>query len=189
MDARLLTELYPSGTLLSDLHGFQRRPSAFEAAASMASLNAENITRPVEQINVSSLPEADAQDAANALEALVEGSGQQADLSYNTLAFAHNIGHIPWLHNLFPGLEELAAKYHIGNFVVVRGTGEKFFESMPIYARYVFTMSVQLFVSLTVNQDRYASALLRTRSDGHLEDGVGREDLAGAVNQGASISL
>jgi hypothetical protein len=28
-----------------------------------------------------------------------------------------------------------SAKYHTGNFVIVRDTGEKIFESMPIYAR------------------------------------------------------
>jgi phosphatidylserine decarboxylase len=45
------------------------------------------------------------------------------------------IGHMHFLHNLVPGLENLASKYHIGNYVLVRGTNEKFFESMPIYAR------------------------------------------------------
>ncbi|KIK50764.1 hypothetical protein GYMLUDRAFT_182269 [Collybiopsis luxurians FD-317 M1] len=42
---------------------------------------------------------------------------------------------IPWIHNMIPGIENLAAQYHIGNFVVIRETGERIFESMPIYAR------------------------------------------------------
>jgi len=40
-----------------------------------------------------------------------------------------------WLHTLIPGIEKLAAMYHIGNFVAVRGGNEKFFESMPLYTR------------------------------------------------------
>ena len=36
---------------------------------------------------------------------------------------------------LIPGIEQLASQYHVGNFVEMRGTGEKFFESMPIYPR------------------------------------------------------
>lgn len=152
----------------------------------MASLNVANVTRPVESISASNLPDADAQDAANALEALVEGSEQQVDLSYNTLAFAHSIGHIPWLHKLVPGLEELAAKYHIGNFVVVRGTNERFFESMPIYARCVgFCFS--LFRVADGFQNWNASAILRAHSDRHCKDGVGGKHLARAVHQGMCL--
>jgi phosphatidylserine decarboxylase len=29
----------------------------------------------------------------------------------------------------------LANKYHFGNYVAIRGTNEKLFESMPIYER------------------------------------------------------
>ncbi|KAI4527552.1 hypothetical protein K525DRAFT_231850 [Schizophyllum commune Loenen D] len=34
-----------------------------------------------------------------------------------------------------PWLERLAAKYHVGNYVIVRETGERVFEYMPLYAR------------------------------------------------------
>ena len=38
-----------------------------------------------------------------------------------------------------------SVKYHVGNFVIVRETGEKIFESMPIYAR---LLSVYRWVKL-----------------------------------------
>ena len=43
----------------------------------------------------------------------------------------------PWVKKFVPGLENLTVKHHAGNYVINRDTGEKFFESMPIYARYV----------------------------------------------------
>jgi len=44
-------------------------------------------------------------------------------------------GHHSWLNKFVPQLEALAAKYHVGNYVAIRGTNQRFFESMPIYAR------------------------------------------------------
>lgn len=44
-------------------------------------------------------------------------------------------GHHLWLNKFVPQLQSLAAKYHVGNYVAIRGTNERFFESMPIYAR------------------------------------------------------
>ena len=44
-------------------------------------------------------------------------------------------GHHTWLSKFIPQLESLAAKYHVGNYVMIRGTNQRFFESMPIYAR------------------------------------------------------
>jgi phosphatidylserine decarboxylase len=41
----------------------------------------------------------------------------------------------PFLHKWVPGIENLASKKHWGNFVAVRGTDKRIFESMPIYAR------------------------------------------------------
>ncbi|GAA6008359.1 hypothetical protein JCM11491_004448 [Sporobolomyces phaffii] len=43
--------------------------------------------------------------------------------------------HHKWLKRFVPGIETLAAKYHLGNWVVDRQTGEKRWESMPIYVR------------------------------------------------------
>ncbi|EIN08718.1 hypothetical protein PUNSTDRAFT_102181 [Punctularia strigosozonata HHB-11173 SS5] len=47
----------------------------------------------------------------------------------------HKLTEIPLVRNLVPGLEKVATEFHVGNFVVMRGTGEKFFESMPLYPR------------------------------------------------------
>ncbi|KLO16707.1 hypothetical protein SCHPADRAFT_869479 [Schizopora paradoxa] len=42
-----------------------------------------------------------------------------------------------WLSHLFPAgtVDKLFAKEHLGNYLIVRSTGEKIFETMPIYAR------------------------------------------------------
>ena len=53
----------------------------------------------------------------------------------------HNLRELPdsvkeKLKEYVPGLEKLASDYHVGNFVSMR-TGERFFESMPIYPRCV----------------------------------------------------
>ncbi|KAH7913058.1 phosphatidylserine decarboxylase-domain-containing protein [Hygrophoropsis aurantiaca] len=47
----------------------------------------------------------------------------------------HHQGHFSFLKKWVPELETLASTHHVGNFVVDRQTGERFFESMPIYAR------------------------------------------------------
>lgn len=44
-------------------------------------------------------------------------------------------GHHSWLNKFVPHLQSLATKYHAGNYVAIRGTNERVFESMPIYAR------------------------------------------------------
>lgn len=44
-------------------------------------------------------------------------------------------GHHSWLNKFVPQLQSLATKYHAGNYVAIRGTNERVFESMPIYAR------------------------------------------------------
>ena len=49
----------------------------------------------------------------------------------------HRLMEIPFVHKLIPGIEQVASEYHVGNYVMMRGTGEKFFESMPIYPRCV----------------------------------------------------
>ncbi|OAX43191.1 hypothetical protein K503DRAFT_847325 [Rhizopogon vinicolor AM-OR11-026] len=49
--------------------------------------------------------------------------------------FASVSGNHSWLNKFVPQLEALAAKYHVGNYVIIRGTNQRIFESMPIYAR------------------------------------------------------
>ncbi|KAJ7623253.1 phosphatidylserine decarboxylase-domain-containing protein [Roridomyces roridus] len=73
--------------------------------------------------------------AAGGLKALVHHSGEHADVSQSIHASSHTIHGAPWLHNLLPGIEKFASQYHVGNFVVVRGSKEQIFEAMPIYAR------------------------------------------------------
>ncbi|KIY68378.1 hypothetical protein CYLTODRAFT_395522 [Cylindrobasidium torrendii FP15055 ss-10] len=85
-------------------------------------------------IQETSLKETDQDDLARALEALIHAtdpssSTDSAELNSVDLRTAG------WLKDLLPELERLAASYHFGNFVVTRGTGEKVFESMPLYAR------------------------------------------------------
>ncbi|KAF7983397.1 hypothetical protein HWV62_22415 [Athelia sp. TMB] len=101
----------------------------------MASLHPSNVQN-VEKIQQSNLPaDATAEAAGAALSGLVDHTSEVDDVSHGIHAQAHSIAHIPYLHKLIPGLESLAAKHHIGNYVVVRGSEERFFESMPIYAR------------------------------------------------------
>lgn len=69
------------------------------------------------------------------LEALVDNSAKHTDVTQNIHMHGPHVGNHDWLHSMIPGIEKLASKYHMGNFVVDRDTGEKFFESMPIYAR------------------------------------------------------
>lgn len=47
----------------------------------------------------------------------------------------HRLLELPLVHKLIPGIEKLASEYHVGNFVIDRTNGERFFESMPIYTR------------------------------------------------------
>ncbi|KAJ7606171.1 phosphatidylserine decarboxylase-domain-containing protein [Mycena polygramma] len=84
--------------------------------------------------------------AAQGLDALVKHSdfnpqsneGSQ-DVSHSIHASSHTLFHIPSLQNLIPGIENglqrLAAKYHVGNYVAIRGSKTPIFETMPIYAR------------------------------------------------------
>jgi phosphatidylserine decarboxylase len=99
----------------------------------MASIHAANVDKPVELIKADSLSPAERKHFGKALEAVVEQSGIYADLTHGI--HAHSPVHMPFLKKLIPGLEDLASKYHFGNYVAMRGTDEKFFESMPIYAR------------------------------------------------------
>lgn len=93
-------------------------------------------TKPVETVHPDNLPEAkDPNEVAGALEKLVDHSEKHADVKKSIHAPFHQLYNIPLVHKLIPGLEKLANDYHVGNFVIVRSTGEKIFESMPIYPR------------------------------------------------------
>jgi len=102
----------------------------------MTSIDISNIDKPIEVIHPDSLPQATHDHVAKALITLVERSAKYPDVTEHHVPM-HMIKHMSWLHSLVPGIEKLAAKYHIGNYVAVRGSDETFFESMPLYARWV----------------------------------------------------
>ncbi|EJF56197.1 hypothetical protein DICSQDRAFT_93902 [Dichomitus squalens LYAD-421 SS1] len=103
----------------------------------MAHISAEAAqSKPIETIRPDSLPEVqDPNQVADALDKLVDHSEEHADVKQSIHAPFHQLYNIPLIHKLIPGLEKLANEYHVGNFVIVRSTGEKIFESMPIYPR------------------------------------------------------
>ncbi|KAF9077969.1 phosphatidylserine decarboxylase-domain-containing protein [Rhodocollybia butyracea] len=81
------------------------------------------------------MPDAQNEHVARGLESMVSHSESNHDVSLNIHMHGKNIFEVPWIHKMIPGVEKLAASYHIGNFVAIRDTQEKIFESMPIYAR------------------------------------------------------
>ncbi|KAJ7155452.1 phosphatidylserine decarboxylase-domain-containing protein [Mycena crocata] len=81
------------------------------------------------------LPGLSDEKLAEGLVKLVDHSQKHTDVSQGIHASSHTIFAIHWIHKLIPGIEELAAQYHIGNFVAIRGSNERIFEAMPIYAR------------------------------------------------------
>ncbi|KAK0189157.1 hypothetical protein F5146DRAFT_1205431 [Armillaria mellea] len=93
--------------------------------------------KPVEtDIQLESLPSTTEDNLALTLEALIDSSATNAgDVTQGVDMHMMHMFRIPWIHKLIPELEKLAAEYHIGNYVVIRATGERVFESMPIYAR------------------------------------------------------
>ncbi|KJA28093.1 hypothetical protein HYPSUDRAFT_62487 [Hypholoma sublateritium FD-334 SS-4] len=70
-----------------------------------------------------------------ALSALVKHSADSPNVTHHILAPMSAVGQLSWVHKLIPGIERIAVEYHCGNYVVVRGSSEPFFESMPLYAR------------------------------------------------------
>ena len=78
------------------------------------------------------------QASAAALDSLTTASQQHAEspLSHIHASTAHDSTH-SWLKKLFPPqvVDSYEAKYHMGNYVIDRQTGQKSFESMSIYVR------------------------------------------------------
>jgi phosphatidylserine decarboxylase len=107
----------------------------------MASLHAQNINKPIDPQKPETLahPETgdahSAEHAVNALYAAVDASNEHPDVQKGIHAQMHKLFGNSLVQRFIPGLENLANKYHVGNFVLMRGTGEKFFESMPLYPR------------------------------------------------------
>ncbi|KAF9803979.1 hypothetical protein IEO21_09495 [Rhodonia placenta] len=93
--------------------------------------------RPIQDINATNLPahSQDPGDVAQTLDNLVTHSQTHADVRHGIHAPMHRLLELPLVHKLIPGIEKLASEYHVGNFVIDRTNGERFFESMPIYTR------------------------------------------------------
>ncbi|POY70494.1 hypothetical protein BMF94_6562 [Rhodotorula taiwanensis] len=74
-------------------------------------------------------------DFQTALDGLTHAPGEPPkDLDIHTPA-EKGVKH-SWLQRYVPGIEKLAAEYHVGNYVVTRDDPpNKFWESMPIYVR------------------------------------------------------
>ncbi|KAI0915368.1 hypothetical protein AcV5_003859 [Taiwanofungus camphoratus] len=130
----------------------------------MTSLDPTTVSaRPVQTITSSNLP-AHSQDpgvAAAALEKLVDHSASHHDVRHSIHAPMHKIASIPLVHHLIPGIEKLAAEYHVGNYVIVRGTGQRFFESMPIYPRLGMHLLFYGGTQKKVLHDRPIEAILK----------------------------
>ena len=104
----------------------------------MSSLHESHVSEKlVETIHPNNLPEdqRDPKVAASALQALVEHSTKHEDVRDTIHAPMHRLMSLPFVKKLIPGLEDVASQYHVGNYVQVRGSNERFFESMPIYPR------------------------------------------------------
>ncbi|KAG5639070.1 hypothetical protein H0H81_007014 [Sphagnurus paluster] len=84
---------------------------------------------------IKQLGQAEESHLTSTLEALVERSSSQFDVSDGLHAPLHALQKSSWFSKLIPGLDKLENDVHAGNFVVVRDTGEQIFEYMPVYDR------------------------------------------------------
>jgi len=94
-------------------------------------------SKPIETIHPNNLPQ-ESQDpavSANALHTLVDNSSKHENVEHGIHAQMHKLMDHPYIQKLIPGLEKVASDYHVGNFVAMRGSDERFFESMPLYPR------------------------------------------------------
>ncbi|EMD32877.1 hypothetical protein CERSUDRAFT_118332 [Gelatoporia subvermispora B] len=94
-------------------------------------------SKPVEPVRPEHLPEGSRNPGAVAsmLSALVEHSRVEKDVRNSIHAPWHALPHLPRVAALVPGLEKLAAAHHVGNYVALRGSDQRFFESMPLATR------------------------------------------------------
>jgi len=101
----------------------------------MTSLDSSTITKPIETVHPDNLPGANHDHVAKAFDTLVERSAKYPNVTEHVHAPMQIVKDLSWIHSLIPGIEKLAAKYHVGNYVALRGSNETFFETMPLYAR------------------------------------------------------
>jgi phosphatidylserine decarboxylase len=111
-----------------------------------------NDEKVIKDVHPKNLPETTQESMEKSLAAIVEHTSGHYDLTQGIHAHSAHLTGSHWVIGLIPGLENLyvqdyaglsctvlnsyrSAKFHFGNYVVVRDTGKKLFESMPIYAR------------------------------------------------------
>ncbi|KAF8909349.1 phosphatidylserine decarboxylase-domain-containing protein [Gymnopilus junonius] len=99
------------------------------------SLHPSNVDGPIDPITPDTLPDASHEDVARGLSALISHSADVPNVMSHIHAPLHSLAQAHWLHNFIPGIQKLAVEYHCGNYVVMRGSEEPFFETMPLYAR------------------------------------------------------
>ncbi|KAI5895059.1 uncharacterized protein SCHCODRAFT_02618486 [Schizophyllum commune H4-8] len=113
-------------TRLVDLSAAFNRPGAVDSALPSASADSDALSASTSaDASTSTLPTPTlATDDHSAVPILA------VDTIFATTADLETIQalRIPWL-------ERLAARYHVGNYVIVRESGERVFEYMPLYAR------------------------------------------------------
>jgi len=99
------------------------------------------------------------------LKLVVSNSASPPSVLVNETSLAFSSEYL-WLSHLLPSetLDKLFATEHLGNYVVARSTGEKIFETMPIYAR--IGMHLLFYGSLQVRFLRWKTLrnLLKTES-------------------------
>ncbi|KAK7466343.1 hypothetical protein VKT23_005069 [Stygiomarasmius scandens] len=121
------------------LNPFKRKSEKLDhlsslTTSSISPQHLHSLDKPVD--TSSAIPDASPDALLKALDHLVTHSTSSPDISHSTDAYALNLVELPSsFKSLLPGLQRLAAKYHIGNYVIVRSTDEVIFESMPLYAR------------------------------------------------------
>ena len=99
--------------------------------------NPKDLDKPIETIHRDSLPNATYGDVAKGLQSIISKSAEDPDVTHAIHAPLDTLTKLHWVQKLIPGIEKLAVEYHIGNYVIVRGEKEPFFESMPLFARHV----------------------------------------------------
>jgi len=91
----------------------------------------------VESIRPKNLPKVKPDELAKAFTELVNRSMEEPHIATPM----DKVKDAAWVHKLVPGIDNLAVKYHIGNYVAIRGGSDKVFESMPLYTRSVCTVT------------------------------------------------
>ena len=153
----------------------------------MSTLRAKQITKPIDPIRSEGHPLGDVKQEAviKGLSKLVATSADEPDVGHHILAPVHtlNKSHFDWIRKLIPGIERVAVEYHVGNFVAIRGTDEKVFESMPLYARCV-TLDMCSESRPEGGQTRDAPVILRQGAEEAAQQQENIRNIRGTIDQG-----